>query len=1149
MGNTYSISIPDDGMHLRPSCTSVDYGSQYFTQNEIKNQHGYFTIGKIKYNCCIYIDCHKSSRGRHSAECYRYKVNSTELTQQAMEEEAVRREREADAARQCNEAIELYNTANNLSGQAQIDRRNEAIDALDRAIRLNPSNKATYVRHRATMAVQRDREVIALQEENQRKVNEADGLYREGLRLKAQNTEQSLQSAVEKFRAAARITVNSEYRALYQREEAAATAAIPAVREAAAQARRDRARERDIENKQAAVRVLLENAQQKITARDIHGAKMKCKEAEAELQKGELRYQAGDLLRNQLREQRERILATERVIAEEASLRNHTQAEGYAATAERLKAEANGLEGRAKINKLMDVITSYDRAIELNTAKAGEYRNKKASIQQIVSREEGILRNHTQAEGCAATAERLKAEANRLEGQEKIDKLNEAIGILDEAIGLRTQKQAEYREIQGQIIAQRNSIEEHLEREELEKIKLRSRVDEVIRRFNIIIEQDLSEESYIDLIDITKELHELIDEQKINEPYIVNRMLVTEMRIARYELRAELKMQDSRKLKAAIINLLRNEILVLDLLEIAGGGVREELNQLLSELRNNRSSGREQRVELAGIAERVLDRETQIGRQVQERLAKETHEEKGNSLVKRQYLIGDSFESYYMDGMDHLLSFRVNQLFTEGTIKLLPSTIVNSNKVVDLFKVISLFEQILSKPYSIVVQPLLIPSVVDDKVYHWVGIVGERRGSVIQISYLDSEKESMIEGLEEGIINKLEELYPSSKTSFTRIPVEQQRYNNCGPELIENFIYYLTGTRATQEAAIYLHSLLLENTLLNPKEYRLEIEENNKLIQLLLNSSPISYTPTEHNYKSIQELGHQFILNTFNSQSQTKRKGLNSFQEGSMIDISLPVYEYTMSGITKILALRSRIQALARTGNVGILPNYYSFRKEDNNISQIFLELRQRTENHVLVPLSLYDKHAVGVMFVAQDDGSGYKAFYLDPENTTIPEDLAAIFKDNGYEIEQLPTEGQKYTNCGPEVIENFMLYLTGERLSQEEAIVNNSRLVEQELLSSSYEAEEASCLTLKDSYSKQDAVTVISNTAHNTQVSSDDYIIDNPTRYDIVTPHSIIDKVVVRADLGRKPCDVLLELVHDYRINQDYVEVILGEVTSIDIS
>lgn len=259
--------------------------------------------------------------------------------------------------------------------------------------------------------------------------------------------------------------------------------------------------------------------------------------------------------------------------------------------------------------------------------------------------------------------------------------------------------------------------------------------------------------------------------------------------------------------------------------------------------------------------------------------------------------------------------------------------------------------------------------------------------------------------------------------------------------------------------------------------------------------------------------------------------------------------EYTMSGITKILALRSRIQMLARTGNVGILPNYYSFRREDNNISQIFLELRQRTETNVLVPLSLYDKHAVGVMFVAQEDGSGYKAFYLDPENTTIPEGLAAIFKDNGYQIEQLPTEGQRYTNCGPEVIENFMLYLTGERLSQEDAIVNNSRLIEQELLSSSHDAEEAICLTLKDSYSKEKAVTVISNTTDNTQVTSDGYIIGNPTRYDIVTPQTIIDGLIVRADLGREPHDVLLQLVHDYRINQDYAEAILGEVTSIDIS
>jgi tetratricopeptide (TPR) repeat protein len=74
-------------------------------------------------------------------------------------------------------------------------------------------------------------------------------------------------------------------------------------------------------------------------------------------------------------------------LEEARTARNHIQAEGYAATAERLKAEANRLEGQTKINKLMDVITSYDRAIELNTAKAGEYQNKKASILEEIGDE------------------------------------------------------------------------------------------------------------------------------------------------------------------------------------------------------------------------------------------------------------------------------------------------------------------------------------------------------------------------------------------------------------------------------------------------------------------------------------------------------------------------------------------------------------------------------------------------------------------------------------------------------------------------------------------------------------------------------------------------------------------------------------------
>ncbi len=296
------------------------------------------------------------------------------------------------------------------------------------------------------------------------------------------------------------------------------------------------------------------------------------------------------------------------------------------------------------------------------------------------------------------------------------------------------------------------------------------------------------------------------------------------------------------------------------------------------------------------------------------------------------------------------------------------------------------------------------------------------------------------------------------------------------------------------------------------------------------------------------------------------QKGTNSNDLMHLTGISELFYEYTMEGIGDILGLRLSTEAsISGLTNTLVLPGSYIFGEKHSNIHTLLfylnlyiISIMLHRNKHamkrvnppvILTPISLHGKHAVGIMFVAQGDGSGYKAFYLDPENTDIPEGLAIIFKDNGYQIEQLPTEGQLYTNCGPEVIENFMLYLTGERLSQEDAIVNNSRLVEQELLSSSHDAEEASCLTLKDSYSKQDAVTAISNVAGKTQVSSDGYIIGNPTRYDIVTPQSIIDGVVVRADLGREPCDVLLELVHDYRINQDYVESILGEIASIDIS
>lgn len=72
---------------------------------------------------------------------------------------------------------------------------------------------------------------------------------------------------------------------------------------------------------------------------------------------------------------------------------------------------------------------------------------------------------------------------------------------------------------------------------------------------------------------------------------------------------------------------------------------------------------------------------------------------------------------------------------------------------------------------------------------------------------------------------------------------------------------------------------------------------------------------------------------------------------------------------------------------------------------------------------------------------------YLDSENKPIPIQLKQILNKYNLNVEQLKVEHQKYSNCGPEVIENFILYLTGKRVSQEKAIELHSKLVENTLL------------------------------------------------------------------------------------------------------
>ncbi|WP_341757414.1 hypothetical protein [Candidatus Tisiphia endosymbiont of Ditula angustiorana] len=207
----------------------------------------------------------------------------------------------------------------------------------------------------------------------------------------------------------------------------------------------------------------------------------------------------------------------------------------------------------------------------------------------------------------------------------------------------------------------------------------------------------------------------------------------------------------------------------------------------------------------------------------------------------------------------------------------------------------------------------------------------------------------------------------------------------------------------------------------------------------------------------LQNVARQGIQNTLKeynrvvdlSQHNPKKKdtkeeqlnGLHHLQPIHINRIHCYFTQYTLDGMQRILRLRLAKQNLTRVTTL----EGYIYQEDYTNIYSIFFELNKIDADIILVPLALYNKHAVGVMLVKQQDNS-IKAFYIDPENNTIPKQLENKLVAFNIAVEQLPVLTQQYTNCGPEVIENFMLYLTGERLSQEEAIPFHSQLIEEAL-------------------------------------------------------------------------------------------------------
>lgn len=72
----------------------------------------------------------------------------------------------------------------------------------------------------------------------------------------------------------------------------------------------------------------------------------------------------------------------------------------------------------------------------------------------------------------------------------------------------------------------------------------------------------------------------------------------------------------------------------------------------------------------------------------------------------------------------------------------------------------------------------------------------------------------MPNALKESLLDEFTALYPMYQIHLAEVVLEQQKYNNCGPEVIENFILYMTGHRLPQEDAVIVHSMLFEEQLM-----------------------------------------------------------------------------------------------------------------------------------------------------------------------------------------------------------------------------------------------------------------------------------------------------------------------------------------------
>jgi hypothetical protein len=158
------------------------------------------------------------------------------------------------------------------------------------------------------------------------------------------------------------------------------------------------------------------------------------------------------------------------------------------------------------------------------------------------------------------------------------------------------------------------------------------------------------------------------------------------------------------------------------------------------------------------------------------------------------------YNKYYKHGLEDILPLRLKAAGVDDTV-VLPVIRLSEYALRFIIKQIAFkLEQGFGN--------LVIPLNIEDK--HWVGLLVRAGANNLEIEYLDSEQNGLSPVFKEQILS----YFKGTAVNIVESIFERQKYNNCGPELVENFVKLLGGERVSQEAAPYLHSLLLEQKLI-----------------------------------------------------------------------------------------------------------------------------------------------------------------------------------------------------------------------------------------------------------------------------------------------------------------------------------------------